>query len=150
MDVKTGVIRGSLSLDKIVEEVTRVSVELGGGAVVCFVGFVKGLVDDKKVFRLDYTAYEPYASRKLEEIAREEAARYKLLAVRVYHRIGELKPGEPTIYIVVVSRSREEAFEGARSILERVKREAPIFKLERREDGDYWIIGDRGRVKRSR
>lgn len=33
-------------------------------------------------------------------------------------------------------------------ILERVKAEPPIFKLEKRDDGEYYVIGEGRRVKR--
>lgn len=148
MTIKTGIVKDRISIDELVEDLVRETASKGGGAIVCFIGFVKGVVDNKKVYRLDYSAYEPYASKKLEEIAREEAEKHNLLGVRLFHRIGELEPGEHTIYIVVASRSRHEAFNGAKEILERVKREVPIYKLEHREDGDYWVIGDGERIKR--
>jgi len=141
------VIRDKLDVGKIVEELARETASLGGGAIVVFMGFVKGIVDDHKVYRLDYDAYEPYAFMKLREIAWEEGVKHGLLGVKVYHRVGSLEPGEPTIYIIVASKSRHEAFEAASAILERVKREAPIFKLEHRDNGSYWVVGDE-RVKR--
>lgn len=131
-----GIIEGELDLN---DEVKKLVKETGSGAIVAFFGFVKGLVDGKKVRELEYEAYEPFATKKIEEIERSIKGVKK---VRIYHRIGRLKPGEPTIYILVSATGRKEAFEGAREALERVKHEVPIFKLEKREDGDYWVIGD--------
>ena len=148
MRIKTGVLTGEIDIDKEIKEIMRETANEGGGAIVSFIGYVKGLVDGKKVYELEYSVYEPYVSRSLEKIAREEFEKHGLLAVRIYHRVGQLKPGDPTVYIIVASRNRESAFNAAREILERVKREPPIFKLEKREDGEYWVIGDRGRVKR--
>jgi molybdopterin synthase catalytic subunit len=148
MDIDVGVISGRIDLDEVYREIMESTSRVGGGAIVSFIGYVKGLVDDKKVYELEYSVYEPYTSAKLKEIAVEEYKKYNLLAVRIYHRVGRLKPGEPTVYIIVAARGRREAFEAAREILERVKREPPIFKLEKREDGEYWIIGDHRRVKR--
>ncbi len=139
-----GIIEGELDLN---EEVKKLVDETGPGAVVAFFGFVKGIVDGKRVEELEYEAYEPYATKKIEEIERSIEGVKK---VKIYHRIGRLKPGEPTIYILVAATGRREAFEGAREALERVKHEVPIFKLERREDGEYWVIGDGRREKRLR
>lgn len=148
MRVKTSIIEKEIDLDTEIKEVMKETSSEGGGAIVLFIGYVKGLVDNKKVYELEYSVYEPYASKILEKIAREELEKHGLLAVRIYHRIGRLKPGESTLYIIVASRDRGSAFKGAYEILERVKREPPIFKLEKREDGDYWVIGDHERFKR--
>ncbi|MEM4691399.1 MAG: molybdenum cofactor biosynthesis protein MoaE, partial [Desulfurococcaceae archaeon] len=61
---------------------------------------------------------------------------------------GNLKPGEPTVYMAVASISRKEALETASRVRERIKKEVPIFKLEKRVDGEYWVIGDGIRVSR--
>jgi molybdopterin synthase catalytic subunit len=68
--------------------------------------------------------------------------------VLIWHYTGARKPGEITLIIATVGKSRDEAISAARVILERVKREVPIFKLEKREDGEYWIIGDSTRYLR--
>jgi len=45
-------------------------------------------------------------------------------------------------------RGRREALETLSRVLERVKAEPPIFKLEKRDDGEYYIIGESRRVKK--
>lgn len=141
------ILRGELSLDDMVKELAVRSSMRGGGALVIFVGFVKGVVDGVKVEELRYEAYEPFASRKIEEIERSIESKEGVIEARIFHRVGELKPSETTLYIVTSAINRDIAFEAAREALERVKREVPIFKLEVREDGEYWVVGDR-RIKR--
>ncbi|MCD6300783.1 MAG: molybdenum cofactor biosynthesis protein MoaE [Staphylothermus sp.] len=135
------------SIDKLTEELLK-NTDRTTGAVATFIGFVKGVVDGKKVYKLIYSAYEPYASKSLEKIAYEEAEKHGLKGVIIIHRIGELFPGDPTIYILVAAKSRHEAFTGVRNILERVKHESYIYKLEIREDGEYWVLGDGKRIQR--
>lgn len=147
MSFGAGVVRERLDLSRVLESLMAENSDRGGGAIACFVGFVKGRVDGKRVQELEYSAYEPHASKKLSEIAREELERRGLLSVHIYHRVGKLRPGEPTLYVIVVGRSRREALRALEEIVERVKREPPIFKLERREDGEYWIVGEE-RVRR--
>ena len=115
--------------------------------MVIFIGFVKGKVDENNVEELEYEAYEPHATRKISEIVADELKRDGVLFIDVYHRVGKLKPGDHTIYVIAAAVNRQVAFDAARTTLERVKDEVPIFKLEKREDGEYWIIGER-RVKR--
>lgn len=144
---RVGVVRGKLDLNRLIEEIINES-NGEAGAVVLFIGFVKKKVDGKLVHRLDYDVYEPYATTKLNEIVEEESRRNGVLSIKAYHRVGSLKPGEPVVYIAVSSVKRVEAFDTARRVLERVKNEVPIFKLEVREDGEFWIIGDGLRVRR--
>lgn len=140
------VINEDIDLNKVVEEMARYAEE-GMGAVVIFIGFVKGDIDGKKVSKLDYSVYEPYTSKKLDEIAREEMDR-GIYDIKIYHRHGSLKVGDKTLYIVVGASGRKKGFEKASKVLERVKFEPPIFKLEYREDGEYWVFGDGSRLKR--
>jgi len=142
------IIKNKIDLEKVVSELIEKASTKGGGALVTFIGYVKGEVDGKKVHSLLYEAYEPYATKKLLEIAKEESNREGVIDVQIYHRIGELKPGDISIYIFVTSKSRAEGFETARRVLERVKKEVPIFKLEKREDGEYWIVGDKKRIRK--
>ncbi len=121
---------------------------LGAGALAVFIGFVKGIVEGKKVIELVYEAYEPYASRKLYQIASEASTHPGIYAVHIRHRKGSAKPGEPTLMIAVVGENRRIAIDTLLWILERVKHEVPVFKLERREDGEFWIVGDGKRVPR--
>lgn len=126
--------------------------KLGGegiGAIAIFVGVVKDVVDGYRVKELVYDSYEPYATRALERIAMEESLKEGVKAVEIMHRVGVAKPGEKTLFILVASKNRKEAIETLTRVLERVKHEVPIFKLERREDGDYYIIGDDKRIRSS-
>jgi MoaD family protein len=133
---------------RINELTSRYGVE-GSGAIVIFIGIVKGYVEGHRVYELIYDAYEPYTSKSLEKIAFEEAMNNNIDAIEIMHRVGSAKPGEKTLYIAVVAKKRKEAIETLSKVLERVKHEVPIFKLEKRDDGEYWIIGESKRIKRN-
>ncbi len=139
-------VNEDIDLNRVVEEMAK-HAEEGMGAIVVFIGFVKGDIGGKKVSKLDYSVYEPYTSKKLDEIAKEEMEE-GIYDIRIYHRYGSLKVGDKTLYIVVGARGRKKGFEKASKVLERVKFEPPIFKLEYREDGEYWVFGDGSRLKR--
>ena len=142
------IVEGEVSLDEVARDVMKSTCSSGSGALVLFVGFVKGVVDGAEVRELEYSAYEPYATRKLKGIAEEECSDEEVSEVRIFHRVGRLKPGEPTVYIFVAAVNRSKAFDKARRVLERVKHEVPIFKLEKRSDGEYWVMGDGVRMRR--
>lgn len=105
------------------------------GAAVLFVGTVRDSHAGRRVAGIDYSSYEPMAEQALAAIERELAAEHEGLAVRIVHRLGALAAGEASIVIAAASPRRDAAFHAARRALERVKREAPIWKLERYGDG---------------
>jgi molybdopterin synthase catalytic subunit len=104
------------------------------GAVVVFEGVTR------EVQELEYEAYVEMAEPKLAAIAAEEAERHHLAAVAVEHRTGTVPLGEPSVIVAASAAHRGEAFAGARAVIDRVKAEAPIWKVE--VDGE-----DRRRVE---
>jgi len=94
------------------------------GAVVLFQGVTRDVAE------LDYEAYVEMAEPKLTAIAEEEAARHGLSAVAVEHRTGTVPLGEPSVIVAASAPHRGEAFAGARAVIDRVKAEAPIWKVE--------------------
>jgi molybdopterin synthase catalytic subunit len=94
------------------------------GAVVIFEGVTR------EVAELEYEAYAEMAEPMLHRIAAEEAARHGLTAVAVEHRVGTVPLSEPSVVVAASGPHREEAFAGARAIIDRLKDEAPIFKKE--------------------
>ncbi len=94
------------------------------GAVVVFEGVTRD------VDQLDYEAYVEMAEPTLAAIAQEEAARHGLCAVAVEHRTGTVPLGEPSVIVAASAAHRGEAFAGARAVIDRVKAEAPIWKVE--------------------
>ncbi len=146
--VEAKIVKDRVSIDEVASRIAEKASQEGAGALVVFMGFVKGVVDGNRVDILEYEAYEPYATRTLKEIAEKYASREGVTDIIVYHRVGSLRPGEPTIYIFVAAKDRHTAFQVAAEVLEEVKHKTPIFKLERRSDGDYWVFGDGVRVPR--
>jgi MoaE-MoaD fusion protein len=99
------------------------------GAVVCFEGVTRDVTS------LEYEAYAEMAGARLREIAEAEAARHGLCAVAVEHRVGTVPLGEPSVIVAASAAHRGEAFAGARAVIDRVKAEAPIWKVEVEADG---------------
>lgn len=105
------------------------------GAVVLFEGVTRDVV------ALDYEAYDEMAVQRIEAIAAEEAARHGLCGVAVEHRTGTVPLGEPSVIVAASAPHRGEAFAGARAVIDRVKAEAPIWKVELSEHGGRRVEG---------
>ncbi|MCW3024449.1 MAG: molybdopterin converting factor, subunit 1 [Conexibacter sp.] len=99
------------------------------GAVVIFEGVTR------EVPTLSYEAYADMAHERLHAIAEEVAASHGLCAVAVEHRTGDVALGEPSVIVAASAPHRPEAFAGARAIIDRLKSEAPIWKVETAHDG---------------
>jgi molybdopterin synthase catalytic subunit len=105
------------------------------GAVVTFEGMTRD------VEALDYEAYAEMASERLVAIGTEEAERHGLCAVALMHRVGRVPLSEPSVIVSASAAHRGEAFAGARALIDRVKAEAPIWKVELTEAGERRVEG---------
>jgi molybdopterin synthase catalytic subunit len=111
------------------------------GAVVTFLGTVRGRNRGRTVVRLEYEAYEPLALRAFAIILDEVAAHWPAASVAFHHRTGPVGLGEISVAIASAAPRRADAFAACRYVIERLKQIAPVFKHEYLDDGDVWIEG---------
>ncbi len=97
------------------------------GAVVPFFGVVR---DDDGITGLHYECYPAMAEKILQSIANETKKRWSVQKVAIVHRYGWVPVGEASVVIAVSSAHRKEAFEACRFVIDTLKREAPIWKIE--------------------
>ncbi len=107
----------------------------GCGAVVLFLGTARDHHAGRPVTRLVYHGYRRMAEASLERIAGELEAAGDGLRLGIVHRLGEVPIGEASVAIAAAAPHRAAAFEAARTALERLKRETPIWKRESYADG---------------
>ncbi|MCH1771643.1 MULTISPECIES: MoaD family protein [Metallosphaera] len=140
--------RGKLD---ILEEIRRfrATAPPEAGSMVIYVGFVKGIVEGHQVKNLVYEAYESYTQARLKEIENEIKSRYKdVLDIRIIHAIDNMKPGDDVILIMAIGRGRKDSIDAIREAIELVKHTTGIWKLEIRDDGEFWVVAGNTRVKR--
>lgn len=108
----------------------------GHGAVVSFVGQIRDHDPEASgtVEWVEYSAH-PDAGKILERVASEVAAPGTCLAVS--HRIGSVEVGQPALIACVASAHRALAYEVSRELVERIKREVPIWKRQVESDGSH-------------
>jgi molybdopterin synthase catalytic subunit len=107
-----------------VEAVTARVVDPSAGAVVTFQGF------PRDVPRLDYEAYTEMAEERIGAILAECVERHGLISAAAEHRTGAVPATEASVLVAVSAPHREEAFAAGREVIDRIKSEAPIWKLE--------------------
>ncbi len=99
------------------------------GAIVTFQGVTR------EVSRLDYEAYTEMATQRIALIANDCVVKHGLCAASVEHRVGAVSLGESSVIVAVSAPHRAEAFSGASELIDRIKAEVPIWKLEIDTDG---------------
>lgn len=124
----------------VVQQVT----EPGAGAVVTFVGVVRGENLGRPVEYLEYEAYAEMAEERLRQVVAEARERWpKIRQVALVHRVGHLALGEIAVLIAIgVSHRDDGAFEAARYAIDRIKEIVPVWKKEGWADGEEWLEGD--------
>jgi len=136
-DLKVKISHNLDDIETLIEGLKRLTDEVG--AIAIFIGVVRGKRNDEKVLRLEYEAYEELASKVAEKIIEDAKTKYGIINVCIQHRIGTVKVGGDVMYVLVASKHRAEAFQALSEIVERIKREIPIWKKEVTEKGSYWV-----------
>jgi len=124
------------------------------GAVVTFVGVVRGDTNGRETLYLEYEAYPEMAEQVLAQISAEIQARWPdVLQVAIVHRVGRLEVGETSVVIALSAAHRRQMFDALRYAIDRIKDIAPIWKKEVWVDGAEWkseqnVMRETSNVKR--
>ena len=62
-----------------------------------------------------------------------------MLDLAVIHRVGELRPGDQIVLVMVASAHRGDAFAACEFIMDYLKTEAPFWKKETSDRGEKWV-----------
>jgi len=125
----------TLSVDEVVSRLADPAV----GAVIAFVGTVRGVTDGREVCYLEYEAYPEMAEEMLRQIGDEVRERWKTIReVAIVHRLGRLEIGEISVVIALSAAHRTEVFDAVHYAIDRLKQIVPIWKKEVWTDGAEW------------
>lgn len=112
----------------------------GCGAVVSFVGKVRGHDHAEPLSHLLLTHLPEVTEHEIFCIADTAAARWPLDYVRVIHRVGRLDVGAQIVLVLTASHHRDAAYQANRFIMDYLKTEAPFWKKECFADGrESWV-----------
>ena len=112
------------------------------GAVVTFEGVVRNNTKGRRTSYLEYECYGDMALSQMMKIGSEIVRDYAISRIGMIHRLGRLEIGEASVAIVATAPHRRAAFEAALAGIDRLKREAPIWKKEVFGDGAEWVEGE--------
>ncbi len=127
----------TIDVNRNISEIAATSNNIGG--IVCFIGTIRSVNDNKKVIKLSYDYYPELADSQLKKLREEAIRNFKLIDATIIHRVGDVPIGEVSLLVITASEHRDEAFKAARWLVDKIKNEVAIWKKEIYEDGSKWI-----------
>ena len=133
-----------ISIDAIVARLTNPAI----GAIVTFVGVVRGETNGREVRYLEYEAYPEMAEALLRQIGDEIRARWPAIReIAIVHRVGRLPVGETAVVIALSAAHRQDTFESLRYAIDRLKEIVPIWKKEVWAEGELQVTSEKLKVE---
>lgn len=131
-------VEGAISPEKIADSIAKHSTKTNIGAHDIFLGQVRSdVIHDKKVIAIEYTAQQEMSEDKFHELREDTFAKFNLTCMHIYHSLGVVKSGQICLFVFVSSEHRNDAFEACRYLVERIKKEVPIWGKEILEGEEY-------------
>ena len=109
------------------------------GAIAAFTGLVRDINDGSGVSTLTLEHYPAMTQKALIEIVGQAKARWNIIDCTVIHRVGELKPTDQIVLVLVASAHRGDAFQSCEFIMDFLKTQAPFWKKESTPEGERWV-----------
>jgi molybdopterin synthase catalytic subunit len=111
----------------------------GIGAVASFIGVCRDANDGDAVSTMTLEHYPGMTEKALDKIVAEARERWKVTDVLVVHRVGELKPTDQIVLVVVAGGHRGDAFAACEFVMDYLKTKAPFWKKEQTPRGARWV-----------
>jgi molybdopterin synthase catalytic subunit len=105
------------------------------GAVVDFLGIVRGTEENAVIEGIDYEWHPRMALSQLQRLGQETAANHPLLpGCILHHRVGFVPVGEASLALRICCAHRGPALAATSWLVERLKQLVPIWKHPRRRE----------------
>lgn len=131
-------IEGAISSSFIADSIAKHSTKKDIGAHSIFLGQVRNdLIEEQEVQAIEYSAYQEMAEDKMHEIREETFSKYELTCMHIYHGLGRVNAGEICLFIFTSSIHRKDAIEACNYLVERIKKEVPIWGKEIFTDNSF-------------
>jgi molybdopterin synthase catalytic subunit len=98
------------------------------GAVIYFLGVVRGAEGEQKISAIEYEAFQKMVERQFNLLFDAMEKQWPIESVRLVHRIGLVKVNEPSLWVEVAAPHRGEAFAACQWLIDEMKRVVPIWK----------------------
>lgn len=132
-------IEGPISAAFIGDSIAKHSTKKEIGAHSIFLGQVRNdIINEKEVIAIEYSTYHEMATTVFHEIREAAFAKWPLTCMHIYHSLGRVATGEISLFVFTSSAHRRAAMEACDYIVERIKKEAPVWGMEILADNSYF------------
>ena len=132
-------VEGPIAAQFIADNISKHSTKKNIGAHSIFMGQVRNdMIAGKEVVAIEYTAYTDMANERMAEIREEIFSKYPLTCMHIYHSLGIVKSGEISLFVFTSSAHRKAAIDACEEIVERIKKELPVWGKELFDEGYVW------------
>jgi len=138
--IEIAVQQSDFDLSKEYESVREVAGD--PGAIVTFTGLVREFYTEDSTDSIQTLTLEHYpgmTEKSLLSIAEQADEKWPLLAIRIVHRVGDLKPGDQIVLVATASAHRHAAFEAAQFMMDYLKSNAPFWKKQKTDKSTDWV-----------
>ena len=131
-------VQGPVAPGFIAESIAKHSHKKEIGAHSIFLGQVRDdLIDEKKVAAIEYSTYAEMALERMAVIREEIFSLHGLTCLHIYHSLGLVKAGEISLFVFASSPHRHAAIVACNEVVERIKKELPVWGKEIFDDVSY-------------
>ena len=107
------------------------------GAIATFTGIARAEAGSTTVLELE--AYPGFTEAEIGKVAGQAKVRFGIDDLLILHRVGQIAPGEPVVFVATAARHRRAAFEACDFLMDYLKSKAPFWKKEHGPDGARWV-----------
>ena len=100
----------------------------GMGAVIYFVGVVRGSEGDAFIKAINYEVFQEMAGHQFDLLFDQMETKWPIESVRLVHRVGLVNVNQPSLWVEIIAPHRREAFEACQWLIDEMKRVVPIWK----------------------
>ncbi|MBT3207714.1 MAG: molybdenum cofactor biosynthesis protein MoaE [Bacteroidetes bacterium] len=132
-------INSPISPEIVAEKIREENLKAFPGGFSVFYGQVRNdQIENKYVSSIVYSCYEQMANKEIETIINSISQKYyDIKSITILHSIGEVKVGEISLFVMISSGHRKQAFEALPELVDLIKANVPIWGKEMFEDKTY-------------
>lgn len=124
-------VDGAITQQMSASVLQKGSDNLSTGAYSVFLGQVRAdSINHQTVTAIDYSANRQLSEKIMLNIMQDATTKYSLNSVVVLHSLGIIHAGEICLLVMVTCGHRKESFDACEYIVERLKKELPVWGKE--------------------
>ncbi|PPR47908.1 MAG: Molybdopterin synthase catalytic subunit [Alphaproteobacteria bacterium MarineAlpha6_Bin1] len=120
-------------------EVNKKLLKKNSGAIVTFIGIVRGEKKTKKIQSIYIECYLKMAEKELKKVEMIANKKWKLNNCIIIHRYGKIRPEEKIVYVATSAEHRKNAFKACEFIIDYLKTKAPFWKIEKINSKEIYV-----------